>query len=72
MRRGDYTPSVEETLNFFHPDDQETARSTLGRAIAEGSHAEFELRLIRADGEQRTVICRAVCERGPATATSPR
>ena len=63
LSRDEYVPNADEILKFYHPDDEATARATFARAIAEGTKAEFELRLIRADGEQRTVIARAECER---------
>ena len=66
LSRDEYSPSANEILKFYHPDDEGVARATFARAIAEGTKVDFELRLIRADGEQRTVIARAECERDEA------
>jgi len=61
---GDYDPSGGAPLSFYHPDDRETVRATLNRAITEKTGFAFEMRLVRTDGEVRTVICRAECEKG--------
>jgi PAS domain S-box-containing protein len=59
-------PTVAAALGFFHPDDRPIADEAFDNAIANCTGLEFELRLVRADGEVRMVIARAVCERDAA------
>ncbi|MDD9909109.1 MAG: PAS domain S-box protein [Ahrensia sp.] len=51
----EFTPDLETGVNFYHPDDVSTVRSSLDRAINNGEQFEFEARIIRRDGEQRNV-----------------
>ena len=53
-------------MSFFHPEDRPVADQAFAQAIANREGLEFELRLVRADGEVRMVIARAVCERDQA------
>jgi len=62
----DFTPSGDTALSFFHPDDRPAARRAFDRAIGNQTGLEFELRLVRTDGEVRTVISRAECEKDAA------
>ena len=66
LDRATYDPNSGQSLSFFHPDDQPAAKAAFERAVAERSGFEFELRVIRADGEVRIVISRAECERDEA------
>ena len=51
----DYEPSLEEGLEFYHPDDRETITAAVDRAIEEGEPYDLDLRIVRADGEVRDV-----------------
>jgi PAS domain S-box-containing protein len=59
-------PDSDLALRFFHPEDKPAADHAFAQAIANREGMEFELRLVRADGEVRMVIARAVCERDAA------
>lgn len=48
----------EESIQFYHPDDQESIRKAFTRAVQDGVSYELELRLIDANGRQRWVRTR--------------
>ncbi|WP_267162293.1 PAS domain-containing protein [Halovenus salina] len=50
-----YEPSLEDGLEFYHPDDRETVEAAVNEAIEEGTPYDLDLRIIRADGETRDV-----------------
>jgi diguanylate cyclase (GGDEF)-like protein/PAS domain S-box-containing protein len=56
MDASDVEPSAEVGMNIIHPDDRERAASEVQRAIAEGGEYDIEKRIIRPDGEIRTVL----------------
>ena len=66
LSRDTFDPSSGGVLGFFHPDDRAAARAIFAGAVAERTGMELELRLVRADGEVRTVIARAECEQDDA------
>jgi PAS domain S-box-containing protein len=45
----------EEGIEFYHPEDRETIREALARAVEDGEPFDLELRLVTADGETRWV-----------------
>ncbi|MFT5992110.1 MAG: signal transduction histidine kinase/ActR/RegA family two-component response regulator [Flavobacteriales bacterium] len=49
-------PSVEEAISFYHPEDRDRVAASIERAIATGQSFDFQLRLIRADNQERQVI----------------
>ncbi|MBX9574614.1 MAG: PAS domain S-box protein [Caulobacteraceae bacterium] len=53
-----FDPSLDDAVGFYHPDDRQAVRDWCARAIETGEAGEFQLRLIRADGEERTVVSR--------------
>lgn len=55
-----YTPSVEEALGFYQPEDRVTLASALERALARGEPYDLELQLTTAEGNDRWV--RTVCK----------
>lgn len=63
LSQADFAPSGDAAISFFHPDDRPAARCAFDRAITQQTDMAFELRLVRADGEVRTVISRAECEK---------
>ena len=48
-------PPIEAGINFYHEDDRPTVEALVSRAIETGQGFNFQLRLIRADGEERLV-----------------
>ncbi len=50
-----YKPTVDEAVSFYHPDDREYVRSMVETCIETSKPYEFNLRLIRRDGELRYV-----------------
>lgn len=58
-----FDPNLDDAVGFYHPDDQQAVRDWCAKAIETGEAGEFQLRLRRSDGEERTVIsqCRPVC-----------
>jgi PAS domain S-box-containing protein len=53
-----FRPSFAEYIDRLHPEDRDRARATIERAYANGSHFDFEHRLVRPDGQLRTVVGR--------------
>ncbi|WP_101297359.1 PAS domain S-box protein [Halegenticoccus soli] len=51
----DYEPSFAAALEFYHPDDRETIRAAIDRAIERGEAFDHELRLVTAEGNERWV-----------------
>jgi PAS domain S-box-containing protein len=62
LSRDAFEPRNDNTLQFLHPDDRPEAERAFAEAIANRQGLEFELRLVRADGEIRKVVSRAQCE----------
>ena len=50
-----FVPSLEEAINYYHPEDRETVRECVRRAIEEGKSFEFDTRLVTGKGNQRWV-----------------
>ena len=63
VTRETFDPSAGGILATYHPDDQPVLRGLLARAISTGEGYEFKLRLIRPNGEERTVTAKAETER---------
>lgn len=62
----DYEPVVEDSIHFYHPDDQAVVRACLVKARATGAPFEFKLRLRRPDGQERIVVSRGAAQRSDA------
>ena len=58
-----FDPSYDDAIAFYHPDDRQTVRDWVAAALETGVCSDFRLRLIRADGEQRTVVSQCIAER---------
>ena len=65
-----FDPNLDDAVGFYHPDDQQAVRDCCARAIETGDAGEFQLRLRRADGEERIVISQCRPERGPEGTTN--
>ncbi|WP_257299659.1 PAS domain-containing protein [Haloarchaeobius sp. FL176] len=51
----DYEPTLEDAIEFYHPDDRERVSTAVDRAIEAGEPYDLDLRIVQADGEERTV-----------------
>ena len=60
-----FSPTIEEAIARYHPDDRDEVARCVSRAIAERAPFEFNLRVVRPDGEARHVLVRARCEVDP-------
>lgn len=47
-----FTPSLDQGILFYHPDDREVVRKTVADALENGTPFEFEARLLSMDGEE--------------------
>ncbi len=54
----DFEPTFEGWLRHLHPDDVPVIREVVERSMAGGGSYERDIRVLRADGEQRTVVAR--------------
>jgi len=52
---GEFEPTIESGLEFFHPDDRETIETAVERCRERGDPYECDLRLITASGERKWV-----------------
>ena len=57
-----FDPSVENSLVFYAPDEQQRIRDSVTRALADGKDYDFRRQTKGADGVIRQVAGRAVCE----------
>jgi diguanylate cyclase (GGDEF)-like protein/PAS domain S-box-containing protein len=57
-------PSLDDALEFYHPDDRARVTTMVGTAMEAGEPFVFEARIIRADGETRHVVSRGQPELG--------
>ena len=53
--RDSFDPSFDDAVGCYHPDDRQTVADCCREAIETGIGGGFQLRLIREDGETRTV-----------------
>ncbi len=56
-------PDVDAAIGFYHPDDRGRVTAAVDAALATGAPYSFELRLLRADGEERQVRSRGIAVR---------
>ena len=52
---GEFGGSIEDGMSYIHPEDRLVAEATMARVITEREPCELEYRVIRADGEVRTM-----------------
>ena len=62
---GSIDPSLDEAIAFYHPEDRDQVAGHIAAAIASKGVYQFQLRLVRPDGEVRDVVSRAGCELDP-------
>lgn len=53
-------PSLDEALGAYHADDREAVEAAIATAIETGGNLDFELRIVRPDGEIRWIHCLGV------------
>ncbi|WP_237561258.1 PAS domain-containing protein [Halostella pelagica] len=51
----DYEPSLDDAIDFYHPDDRETITTAVDQATEDGETYDHDLRIVAADGEVRDV-----------------
>jgi PAS domain S-box-containing protein len=51
----EFGATLEEGLGFIHPEDRLVAEATMARVVTEREPVELEYRIVRTDGEVRTV-----------------
>lgn len=54
-----FEPTYESFLDAVHAEDRERVAATLNKSLETGNDYEIEYRIVRPDGEMRTVIARA-------------
>ena len=57
-----FSPTSENWLDLYHPDDRGAARDAFARAVKGERLVEHEVRILRADGQVRHGLGRATCE----------
>lgn len=62
VTRDTYTPELESAIGFYHPEDLPVVQEGINNAINKKEDFQFELRIIRADGETRWVHSKGECE----------
>jgi diguanylate cyclase (GGDEF)-like protein/PAS domain S-box-containing protein len=58
-------PVGDDALELVHPDDREHVAAAATAALHEGAPMELEMRMHRADGEYRRMLCRGAATKGP-------
>jgi PAS domain S-box-containing protein len=54
----DFEPTIEDAVEFYHPEDRATIRDAIERVTTEGEPYDLELRIVTADNEMRWVRAR--------------
>src|SRR5882724_1529827 len=57
LHPGGKAPTVEEYMRLVHPEDREFVAETIQKMFAEGRGFDFTKRIVRPDGEIRSVRC---------------
>ncbi|KQP41864.1 PAS domain S-box protein [Methylobacterium sp. Leaf106] len=55
-------PTFDGALDLHHPDDRELVRSSISDALERKGAFAFEARMVRPNGEVRTMVVRGICE----------
>lgn len=55
VSKHNYSPSLESAIDFYHPDDVERVQGHVNKAMESGIGWEFQLRIVRPDGDIRHV-----------------
>ncbi len=57
-----FDPSYGDAVAFYRLDDQQVVRDTIAACMETGEEGEFQLRIVRTDGEERVVMSRCRAE----------
>ncbi|WP_171981966.1 PAS domain-containing protein [Brevundimonas sp. LM2] len=68
--RETFDPNLGNAILCYHPDDRAAVEASCDRSIRTGDAAEFQLRIIRDDGEERIVRSRCRPERQAGVTTA--
>ena len=60
---GSVDPTVQSAMGAYHEDDAAVVRGLIDKAMRTGEGYDAQLRIIRADGEERATRTKARCER---------
>ena len=60
-----FDPNLDDAIAFFHSEDRDGVRQAVAHGLATGEGFGIRVRLMRPDGEERTVEAHADTERGP-------
>lgn len=61
--KGEYTPTLQSAIDFYHPDDIATLEQCMNDAMTNGAGWEVKLRIVRPSGEVRHVQSKALIQR---------
>lgn len=59
---GDPASYVAEALSYYHPEDRERIAGLVTQAREHRTGFHFKARIVRRDGEERTIVSRGICE----------
>ena len=62
LDRDTYSPAVDTAITAYHPEDRAAIAASVAEAIQHARNFENTLRIVRTDGEVRTVVSRGICE----------
>ncbi|MEM6516640.1 MAG: PAS domain-containing protein [Bacteroidota bacterium] len=54
----DYVPNIQESINFYHPNDREMVEKSVSEAIETGKSFQFEARIITAKNNLKWVMAK--------------
>jgi PAS domain S-box-containing protein len=63
--RADYTPTLAEGIEAYHPEDREFVAACVQRSIDESEQFDFERRIVRPNGTIRWIATRGDCRQDP-------
>jgi PAS domain S-box-containing protein len=63
---GAFNPTIDDAVGFYHLDDRSKVAAHIAASVETGDGFQFQLRIDRADGDIRDVVCKAGCELGEA------
>jgi PAS domain S-box-containing protein len=60
-----FDPNFDDAVDFYHPDDRQAVKDAISTAVGAKGNLQFQLRLIRPDGELRHVVSKGACDLDP-------
>ena len=58
-------PSLQEAINYYHPDDKAPVEAAVALALETGEDFEFSARVVALDGTETPVLARGTCRFSP-------